>query len=115
MRGPGGRKRKRARLIKLRPAADRNTGDLGFDCGGRPIREDLPVCKQNDAICQRLSFIHMMRGQQHPGAGLRHLPHNRPDGPSRLAIHADGRLIQHEQIGRSAHGHSELHPTPLPA
>ncbi len=65
---------------------------------GRPARHDLALGEHGHPVCQCLDLVHVVRREQHRGAGGRQPPDQLPRVPSAGGVEAGRRLVEEEQL-----------------
>jgi hypothetical protein len=86
---------RRARQRRANPPC----ADHRLDLGGRSVRDDVPVCHEDDAVGIGVCFLEIVRGEEHRLPARCELAHRDPERAASLDVHRDGGLVEDEQVG----------------
>ena len=112
----GDRRQTRQELrVELRNAADAAAGDAVLDLGGRAFANDAAFVDDHDAMGEHVGLFEIMRGQQHGFAGSRERANLIPERAAGFDVHADGGLVEEDQVRIAAKRQREEGPLLLAA
>ena len=68
------------------------------DPGGRVVGDDRALAHEQQPVAA-LGLVHDVAGDEHRGAGVGEPVEQRPQVAAQHRVEADGRLVEHEQVG----------------
>ena len=94
--------------------ADRAGADHRLDLGRRPVGDDAATGHQHRAVGERVGLLEVMRREENGLAPVGEPANGRPERMSRLDVHADRGLVEHQQVGVADQRDREPHALGLP-
>ena len=82
---------------------------------GAPMRDDLPLAQDGDAVGELLGLVEVVRGQQDRLAERAQRADHLPGGPARGRVEAGRRLVEEEDLGVADQAEAEVEPPLLAA
>ena len=82
----------------------------GDQLAGEPLRDDLALIDDGDAIAEAFGLVHVMRGQQDGPATLAQVADDVPELAAGLGVQAGRRLVEEQDLGVADQGDRDREP-----